>query len=460
MKFLKAALLMTLVGTALIIPQGCKRKPPPTNVILIIIDTVRKDHVSAYRYERQTTPSLDALAKEGVLFENAKAASPWTCPSIASILTGQNPSTHMAGVHLDPPEMEDRRLSIMNESIVTIAEIFQQKGYSTIGFFENPFVDPAFGFHRGFDIYDYSPGDNTNIRRANVVVARAVRWLEERGKSKKGFFMVIHLFDPHLAYDPPPEFMAIYTLGYQGKLKPPFDPELKDIREGKTRLSEQDKKFAIGLYDGEIAFCDSCLGQLFDYLKTNNLYDQSLIIATADHGEEFWEHSSFEHGHTMHWELLDVPLIIRFPHALHAGKVIKDRISLADIGPSIFGFMGWSLPIKTDGVSFITQHHTIRVLSHIVIAENVHFGPQQQCFYEKNYKMIINEFGRIELYDLEKDPLEMKNIFGKKKDLPEQMKKQIEYMAEKMKELLEQPKQDAKIDHETKRKLKALGYLE
>ncbi len=437
----------------------CRRSPQETNVILIIIDTLRQDHVSCYGYERETTPNLDALAKDGVRFEQAVSSCPWTLPSIASILTGQNPSTHQAGIHLDPYTMEDRRLSIMNESILTLAEIFQQKGYSTVGFFQNPFVHPDFGLNRGFDLYDYAPGDNRNIRRANVVVARAIRWLEDREKSKKGFFMVVHFFDVHLAYDPPVEFLAPYIYGYKGKLVPPFDPELKDIRSGKAALSSEDREFAIGLYDGEIASVDASIGNFFDYLKTRGLYDTSLIIATADHGEEFWDHSGFEHGHTLHREVLNVPLIMRFPHSLNTGQVIKERVSLTDLFPSIIGFLGWTLPIRTDGEGFISHPATIAVPPHIIISENLHFGPQQQCFYANNYKMIINQFGRIEVYNLEKDPLEMKNVFGQDRDFPEEIHKQIEYMAQKMKELLKEPKKAAELDEETRKKLKALGYL-
>jgi arylsulfatase A-like enzyme len=437
----------------------CRRSPSETNVILIIIDTLRQDHVSCYGYKRETTANLDALAREGVRFEQAISSCPWTLPSIASILTGQNPSTHQAGIHLDPYTMEDRRLSVMNESIVTLAEVFQQKGYSTVGFFQNPFVHPEFGLNRGFDLYDYAPGDNRNIRRANIVVARAMQWLEDREKSKKGFFMVLHLFDPHLAYDPTVEFIAPYTYGYKGKLVPPFDPKLKDIRSGKVVLSSEDKEFAIGLYDGEIAFADASLGAFFGYLKNNGLYDTSLIIATSDHGEEFWDHSGFEHGHTLHWEVLNVPLIMRFPHALNAGQVIKERVSLTDLFPSILGFLGWAVPVQTSGESFISRSDAISVQPHIIISENLHFGPQQQCFYASNYKMIINQFGRIEVYNLDKDPLEMKNVFGKDRDFPEEIRNQIEHIAREMKELLKEPKRAAELDKETKNKLKALGYL-
>ncbi len=440
---------------------GCTRKPPPVNVILIIIDTLRKDHVSCYGYERETTPNLDELAREGVRFENAKAPSPWTLPSIASMLTGQNPSNHMAGIHLDPPDMEDRRLTMMHESILTIAQIFQQKGYSTVGFFQNPFVDPSFGLDRGFDVYNYRPGDNLNIRRANSVVDAAVQWLEQRGRTRQGFLMVVHLFDPHLAYDPAINFVATYTYGYKGKLRPPFAPDLKEIRSGRMELSEADKQFAIGLYDGEIATVDNSLGSFFDYLKEKGVYDSSMIIAASDHGEEFWDHDSFEHGHTMHWELLDVPLIIRFPGGLHAGKVITEGVSLTDLFPSILGFLDWSVPIRMDGVSFIPGPSTLTVRPHILFSENVHFGPQQQAFIVNNYKMTINEHGRIEVYNLEKDPLETENIFGLEKEFPKEIHEQIDFMAGQMKKLIEEKSpQAADLDRETKKKLKALGYLQ
>lgn len=460
---IKRSILLTVIlflALTAVCFQGCRKKTVSTNVILIIIDTVRRDHVSCYGYERETTPNIDALAEDGVRFDNAVSACPWTLPSIASILTGQNPSTHQAGIHLDPYTMTDRRLSTMRDTVISISEVFQQRGYSTVGFFENPFVDPGFGLNRGFDIYDFAPGDNLRIRRADKVAAAAMNYIENRGKTSQGFFMVLHFFDPHLAYDPPVEFMAPYTYGYKGDMKPPFDPEIKALRSGKESLSVKDREFIIGLYDGEIAFVDSSAGKFLYYLKQKNLYDTSLIIVTSDHGEEFWDHGGFEHGHTLHRELVDVPLIMKFPGSQNSGMHVQERLSLTDLFPSIVDYMGWSVPFQTDGHSFIPIAGTIDVKPKSIIAENLHYGPQQQCLYKGDYKMILNQYGKIQVYNLKNDPLETENVFGKEKDLPEEIHGQIKYMAEQIEEMLKEPKQAAEIDKETKEKLRSLGYIE
>ena len=453
------------MGGLAAIGSACHRKSSSPSVLLIIIDTLPAGHSSAYGYPLQTTGTLEALAKEGVRFEHAISASPWTLPSLASILTGALPSRHQAGMHLDPWTLDDRRLATMSENIVTLAEVFRQKGYATAGFFQNPFAHPGYGLDRGFDVYDYAPGDNTTIRRADMVTATAMRWLLTRDRKNQPFFLAVHYFDPHLAYDPPPQFMVAFVYGYQGKLIPPFNPgpeEIKKLRFGEVKPSEQDRAFIQGLYDAEVTFTDAQIADFFDFLRQEGLYDNTLILVTADHGEEFWEHGGFEHGHTLYRELLEVPLLIKFPRGQWAGTVVPERVSLLDLFPTVMNYLGWPVPFAVDGRSFLPAGEigfTFPPRTSI-ISENLHYGPEQQSLYSGPYHLIINRVtGRIELYDAAKDPAETANLLGRQEKLPAVLKTELLAVAKKMKELESEPPREAPIDEETKAKLRALGYL-
>ncbi len=437
---------------------GCPRGGEKPSVVMVIIDTLPAGHVGCYGYERSTTPRLDDFAKDGVRFERAIASAPWTLPSIAGLFTGAYPSRHKAGTHLDPPTMADRRMTPMRPDMVTLAELFQERGYKTVGFFQNPFVHPGFGLDKGFDLYDYQGGDELNIRPAPLVTAAANKWIDENGGDP--FFMVVHYFDPHLAYNPPLMTALPYINEYKGELKIPFDPEMEDLRSGKTVLSPEDKEYVKGLFDGEIVAVDKELGVFLKRLKEKGIYDKSLIIVTSDHGEEFWEHGGFEHGHSLHREVLEVPLVIKYPGQSHAGAEVKEYVSLLDVFPTVAEFMGWTTPFTIDGVSLYPRGGALKVPPHVIVSENLHYGPQRQAFYAENFKLIINvESGKIEVYDLSADPGETNNVFGAAK-LPEAVKNQVKSIAADLEALLnEEAPAAAQLDKDTIEKLRSLGYI-
>ncbi len=456
--FVLAALLSLIFAATTFCSPGCWKKEDKPNVIIVIIDTLGASHTGSYGYGRSVTSSLDQLANDGIRYEHAVAPSPWTLPSIASILTGILPSGHMAGWHLDPYTQEDRRLSRIRSEVVTLAELFRDHEFRTAGFFNNPFVHPGYGLNKGFDTYDYVGGDNLKLRRAHQVTEDAIRWLDLQGK--KPFFMVVHYFDAHLAYDPPLVFAAPYLDFYQGELERPFNPDLDEIRSGKMELTDDDKRFIKGCYDGEVAFVDSELGRFIDYLKEKDLYNKTLLIVTADHGEEFWEHGGFEHGHSLHREVIEVPLVIKYPGLEGAGKTVEEYVSLTDLFPTIAEFMEWPISFSMDGVSLFPRGGRVEVNPHFIVSENMHFGPQRQCFYAQDLKLIVNTVnGRIRLYDLEDDPHEKENVFGEL-ELPESVKNQVEKIARDLEEhLKKQTPQAADLDKETVGKLRSLGYI-
>ena len=455
-------LLVLVLGATAISCHLGRSKP---NVILIIIDTARKDHFSCYGYSRQLTPRIDELAKDGVKFENAEAAAPWTLPSISSILTGLYPHKHMAGYAAKDPKTQQEGLTYINSSVITLAEVLFDNKYQTVGSFQNPFVDPGYGLNRGFEIYDYFPGDDLRIRRADTVVEWSMNWLEKAREKRRPFFMVLHFFDPHLAYDPIPQFAAPFIYGYKGNLHPPFNPsnaDLEKIRKGEIKYNDEDKKFIEGLYDGELSFVDFSLGRLFYFLKLHKLYDNTLIILTGDHGEEFWDHDSYEHGHTLYQELLGLPLIVRFPMAENKGLVVKDRVSLVDIAPSILAYLRIESTMNTDGMSFIKMPGaSVKPASRPIVAEDNRIGNPLQAMYRGQYKLILDvATGEIQIYNLDNDPGEKTNLFGQKETYPPEIVDQIKGVAAKIQKLrAEQNALPAKVSPEVIEKLRALGYI-
>ena len=439
--------------------SGCDRGKKPA-VMLVIIDTLPTTHSSAYGYERATTAQIERLAKDGILYQHAISAAPWTLPSIASILTGAYPSRHMAGYHLDPPTQEDRRLAKLDDAAVpvTMAEMFKSHGYKTAGFFNNPFVNPGYGLTRGFDTYDYVEGDNLTIRNAADTTSAVIKWLDDNGK--KPFFIVVHYFDPHLAYNPPIDFAAPYLPPNTPMSKIPFNPDLYAIRSGALQVSPEDRELAKDLYDGELASVDAEMARLMKYLRDNGLYERMMVVITSDHGEEFWEHGGYEHGHSLHREVIEVPLVIKYPGLDQAGKTVKEYVSLLDIMPTMAEFLGWPLPAEMDGVSLYPRGGRLEPEPHVVVTENMHYGPQLQSFISDCFKLIVNtETGALVVYDLCHDPDETKDVFGEVK-LPPKVKAQVEHIAANLDNLIKKGTAEAsQLDPETIRKLRALGYI-
>ncbi len=283
-------------------------KPPP-NVLIYLIDTLRRDHLHCYGYDRRTSPHLDALAQEGVLFTNLMPQSSWTKPSVASLFTSTYPNVHGAQ---DRPD-------VMREGLPDMAAAFARHGYETHGFITNPNILPLWGFGDGFFRYvDVESSDRVNADDAKVV-DKAVAALD--AAAGRPWFFYVHTMGPHEPYDPPggSPFMA---------------PSYEEHGIFRERRKE------IDLYDGEIRYSDEQFGRFVAALKAHNLYENTLIVVLSDHGEEFWEHGGESHGKTLYEEVLAVPLIIKLPGGAHAGTRREALVELLDIGPTLLDLLG------------------------------------------------------------------------------------------------------------------------
>lgn len=299
------------------------------NVLLVVVDTLRADHTSAYGYARDTTPRLRALAEHGVRFENAYAPVGLTAPSHASLFTSLHPLTH--GVVRNGLALGDEH--------VTLAEYLAVRGYQTAAVVSSFVLDRKFGLGQGFAFYDddFDPAEATVElaewegyavtegfdRRADYTTRRAVAWLRESRARGTPFFLFVHYFDPHAPYTPPASYAAL------------FEPE------GEGPAAE------VAAYDAEIAFTDAAIGHLLDALDDLGLAAETLVVVTADHGEGLMQRGYMLHGLSVHEEELRVPLLLRWPVQLPAGRSIAEPVSVLDLGPTLAELV----PIARTGVA-------------------------------------------------------------------------------------------------------------
>lgn len=335
-------ILLSLIVFAM---GGCGAEEPAAdlrdaNVLLIVIDTLGAEHVGAYAPGLDTTPRLDALAAGGVVFERAFAAAPWTQPSMAALLTGQYPSdTGVTGLGSPlPPEAH------------TLAEAMHAEGRTGYGVVSHLLLGKRFGWAQGMTELDESAvGGHSSISSPQVTdraLAMLSRHVDLRGDQP--FFMLAHYFDPHFDYLHHPEFDR--TSGYEGRLRP--GTGIGELRSVRHDLDAADVAYLVGLYREEVAFTDHHVGRLLDGLSGLGLTDDTLVIVTADHGEEFMRHGWLGHTLTLHDELVHVPMIWSLPGRLAPGRVATP-VSLVDVMPTLAAGLGLELESETAGVSLL-----------------------------------------------------------------------------------------------------------
>ncbi|MCP3981041.1 MAG: sulfatase [bacterium] len=323
------------IAPLLLVACGCSAPSASGgDVLLIVLDTTRADHLSAYGYDRLTTPNLDRLAADGERYEEAYAQAPWTLPSMATILTGYPPHRHGAG-------KSDVGMFGLREDVTTLAQRMRRAGYSTAAFVNVVWCSPDLSsLDRGFDTYDFHGSDASNVghRDARRTTDAVLDWFEKA--DDRPAFVVVHYFDPHLTYDPPAPYDTMFDAGASaiprgfGSAQDVFG-----IRDGTIRLDPARRRHLVARYDGELRHVDEQFGRLRAELERRGRWEDALVIVVADHGEEFWEHGGFEHGHAHYRETLRVPLIVRRPGG-PVGRVSADRVRQLDVAPTVIDFAG------------------------------------------------------------------------------------------------------------------------
>jgi hypothetical protein len=300
----------------------------PRGIILISLDTLRADHLGVYGYHRNTSPFIDSFGKESIVFNNAVVQSPWTLPSHMSIMTSLYPSFH--GVLSTSNRLADEH--------VTLAEVLRNGGYQTAAFVDGGFMNGSWGFHQGFDIYD----DDREVGIKHIL-SKVIKWLD--GNKSKPFFLFVHCYDIHSPYNPPAPYNSMFhDFTYKGGLVP-SNNTLTAARQNEMELNEEDLRHFIALYDGGIRYTDEKIGEFLSYLREVGVYEQTLIIITSDHGEEFKEHDSMLHNQLYYRPNLHVPLIMHIPGHPKKGIRIRELARSIDLLPTILDIVGLpSLP--------------------------------------------------------------------------------------------------------------------
>jgi arylsulfatase A-like enzyme len=420
---------------------------PDLTVIVISLDTTRPDHLSAYGYDRETTPTLARLASEGALFTNARTTTSWTLPSHMSLFTGLPAGLH--DVVID--------FKVLDEGRRTMGEVFQDAGYRTLGVFSGPYVHGHYGFDRGMDYYERGtqepmlfdiPVAQRNIQMGTRehtshrevtsprIVDRALNLLAIDDADRN--FVFLHFFDPHYDFRAPPKIARRFTdPAYAGTISGNGIASDPDLLRGE--IDEADRAQVRALYDAELAFVDQNIARLLAELEAMGRLDDALIVVTSDHGEEFWENGRFGHRAGLRDEVLRVPLIVWGPGLVPAGRVIEDEVAIYDVLPTLIDYAGLpeepdvygrSLRPLIDGkpapprpltaaLSFFPAEltgyyvlHQSMVLDGMKLIQRVHiaWAPQTQTDLGGEWDPDSVAF---ELYDLRADPGETDDLFGK-----------------------------------------------
>ena len=383
-------------------------------ILLIVVDTLRADALSHAATDAPPTPVIDAFASRATRFSNARTPGAWTLPSVASLMTGTSPLVHRTV----------GRNSALPGVLPTLAERLADAGYRTGAIGHNHVLSPSRRLYRGFDTYDFGERRPPKARTLGLQLvtrarnqhvdpdvdaadlhARAFPWLEQH--AEEDFFLWLHYYDPHLVYDPAHDLRPDGTppegLGFS------FDYDsLTRIRSGHQVLDSPQRSWVRALYDAEVRSFDRELGRLFERLEDLGLYDDTLIVLTSDHGEEFWEHEGFEHGHTLYEEVLDVPLIIKLPRQTQ-GTLVATPVTLENVFPTILTLCGLGFePDDLSATSLFAADGTAldAPSAPLVSTGNLYYQDRIAVLFDGWKYIRFFESGAEELYDLENDPRE------------------------------------------------------
>lgn len=446
------------------------------NVLLVVLDAVRKDHLSCYGHSRKTTPHLDALADDGTKYESAFAAAPWTPPSHASMFTGKYPSYH--GVFGTQPELDK------NQPV--LAEELSNLGYKTVGFSNSYHTSKKRGYDRGFDFYHDIldlPRFRGKMFEPSIDYARFVwnyffndydvsdfqlRKLKSAvGKYEEPFFGFINLNSAHSPYDPPEPFKSQLEEDFESWDEVDIDTAKDLADDGGYRFmmneldaTEEEWELVKRWYDGEISYIDNLLGELLEYLKKENLYEDTLIFVTSDHGEHFGEHGLAYHQFSLRNELLEVPLILKGTSTENPSNT-SGLVSLVDLAPTILDAAGAEPIDSMQGRSLFSKPVPEAVYAEYgkpypplrdrlsKYGKFDQYDRGLQAVITDEYKLIQSTEGDGYLYEIE----------GEKRIQSVKIKKELVHkLCSKLRELPEGDKNE-QLDEHVEDHLKRLGYM-
>ncbi len=422
------------------------RLPTPPSIVIFLTDTLRADRLSAYGFEKSTSPHLDAFASEAIRFDDAWAQSSWTRPTVASIFTGVYPATHRA-VGFDRP---------LAPRFTTLAEAFKKAGYRTGAIVSNHVVHHRFGFAQGFDNWNDGAPKLYGIPAAEVV-ERGLRFLDQ---GSGAFLLYLHTMEPHATYEPSDEAYALF--GPPGEGRRPSRPIVMQAKIDAAAAAYLD-----ALYQGEVWDNDRAFGALVDGLRRRGLLDSTLVLFTADHGEEFLDHGGKGHGHSLYRELIRVPFLVRLPGGRRGGASETAAVAQVDVLPTLASLAGIA---AQDGegrdLSALWLGRQRSVLAPELMSETRFGKSEKQALRVGDLKLIVNHDprrygsggGPSELYDVAQDPAETVNLAGRRRVATEWLKRRLATLLTSRRRQGTDTER-AEITEEDREALRALGYV-
>ena len=376
-----------------------RQAPAPTNVIVFLVDTVRADKLRPFNPEsRVETPGLDAWARRTAVFQQGHTQENWTKPSVATLLTGLLPWQHTA----------TSGEAVLPNSVEMLSERLGDAGFQTGAFICNGYVSDKFGFEQGWGSFRNYIREGRRTQ-ARFVAADVLEWLDARDEEQP-FFLYVHTIDPHVPYMPPESTLALYDPDpYEGPIDFGRDRELLEkIKSGSLRTSARDRVRLEALYDGEITYHDVHFGSILEGLERRGLDDNTMVVFTADHGEEFFDHESCGHGHSLYEELLHVPMMIRVPGRTDARVDVAEPVGLVDVVPTVLEALGHEVPADLPGRSLLSLIEGRSTDAPTPVVSG--FMEGWRSVVVGHYKLIQRTHRRVMAYDLEQDPGELEDI--------------------------------------------------
>ena len=441
--WLGLALLCVACESSLVEPGKAEGGP----AVLVVVDTLRADHLGVYGYARPTSVHLDAWANSARVYERAFATSPWTLASMGSVLTGRLPARHGGGIVEGP-----YRFSPIDSRLPTLAEGMKGAGYKTGGFVGNLFMTPRFGANRGFDTFRNS--FQKTAPDAALLVDDALQWIDLQESQR--FFVFLHLVDPHLPYAAPPSHRGRFNGNRRSRFAE--NNPLTEYTVTQQRFEDSDLDFIVAAYDEEIAYVDSQLDRLLTGLEEHGVMSGGIVLLTADHGEEFFEHDGFEHGHAMWQEVTHVPLMI-WGAGVQPGRE-TGPVSVVDVPATILD-ASLGEAHESSGVSLWPNARGEAALpSRTLYAAETIRGPETMTAIRWPYKVISNpDRSHLLYFDLEEDAAEQRDLAVERQE--DASKLAVEMIAHLASEGAQAaPRHGVELDDETLDLLSKLGYVE
>lgn len=444
--------IVPVLMSSLLLAMGCEpgagrraepvdRSNDPPHVLMIVVDTLRADHLGHQGYARDTSPTIDSLARDSLVFTNATAQAPHTIPSVLQLMTGRYLQTD--AIPDDDP---------------TIAQVMAERGYRTMAVIDNPVIETTrTELERGFsDFFRNAPIDPDLEQHhwkskmpADVITRRAIRWWQSVPKDEPTFVW-LHYFDPHDPYLPPfPQDLPFVdehaSSEWTGDIR---STHLASKKRPSKPFDEVDKQHLIDLYDAEIFYLDQSLADLFDFLRREGLYDDMLIVLLADHGESFGENGVWMHGRTVNQAQLHVPLLVKLPGEKQTHRVIDDPVQLVDVFPTLCEQLDLACPEGLGGRDLVggTHEYAFVLWRRWVVVR------------DRRYKLISDErSGRALLFDLQVDPHETTNVAPQHAEVLARLQRVKQEWLDGLETSYDEAARESELQS---KQLEALGYIE